>query len=128
MNTLLIVAGVLSLSVVGGHFTVGRSRYLRPMLGADFDPVARRVMLCVFHYVSVNLVLMTLILLAAGFGLDPDDGMRVAVLAVAVHYGLYAIVQLVYALTAGIEQALGKMFQWVFFVVIAALAWIGSVG
>jgi hypothetical protein len=41
----LIVSGVLSLSVVGGHFTVGKSRYLRLMLDASLEPVAKRVML-----------------------------------------------------------------------------------
>lgn len=120
MNTLLIVAGLLSLSVVGGHFTVGRSRYLKPMLAASMDPVAKRVMLCVFHYVSVNLAVMTLVLLVAGFGLKGPQ--RLPVLIVVIHYGLFAIVQILYALTSKIDGALLKMFQWVFFVVIAALA------
>ena len=50
MNALVLTAGIFAFGVVIGHFTLGAKLYLKPMLAAEFDPVAKRVMLCVFHY------------------------------------------------------------------------------
>jgi hypothetical protein len=126
MNIWLIVSGVLALFVVVGHFSMGRKNYLKPMLDASFDGIAKRVMQSVFHYVSVNLVLMTILLLAAGFGLDIQGGSAVLVKFVAIHFALYAIVQIILAATAKIEKAFMKMFQWLLFLLIALFAWLGA--
>jgi hypothetical protein len=126
MNVWLIVSGVLALFVVVGHFSMGRKNYLKPMLDASFDGIAKRVMQSVFHYVSVNLVLMTILLLAAGFGLDIQGGSAVLVKFVAIHFALYAIIQIILAATAKIEKAFMKMFQWLLFLLIALFAWLGA--
>jgi hypothetical protein len=126
MNIWLIVSGVLALFVVVGHFSMGRKNYLKPMLDASFDGIAKRVMQSVFHYISVNLVLMTILLLAAGFGLDIQGGSAVLVKFVAIHFALYAIIQIILAATAKIEKAFMKMFQWLLFLLIALFAWLGA--
>ena len=126
MNVWLIVSGVLALFVVVGYFTMGRKSYLKPMLDASFDGIAKRVMQCVFHYISVNLVLMTILLLAVGFGLDIQGRSVVLIKFVALHFALYAIVQIILAATAKIEKVFMKMFQWLLFILIAVFAWLGA--
>jgi hypothetical protein len=126
MNVWLIVSGLLALFVAVGHFTMGRKSYLKPMLDASFDGIAKRVMQSVFHYNSVNLVLMTILLLAVGFGLDIQGGATLLVKFVVIHFGLFAIVQIILAATAKIEKAFMKMFQWLLFILIAVFAWLGA--
>jgi hypothetical protein len=105
---------------------MGRKSYLKPMLDASFDGIAKRVMQSVFHYNSVNLVLMTILLLAVGFGLDIQGGATLLVKFVVIHFGLFAIVQIILAATAKIEKAFMKMFQWLLFILIAVFAWLGA--
>jgi hypothetical protein len=126
MNVWLIVSGLFALFVVVGHFTIGRKSYLKPMLDASFDGVAKRVMQSVFHYNSVNLVLMTILLLSVGFGLDIQGGSAVLVKFAIIHFALFAIVQIILASTAKIEKAFMKMFQWLLFILIAVFAWLGA--
>ena len=61
MNRYLIVSGLLPAFTTVGHFAIGSKRFLEPMLQAPFDGVARKQMHCVFHYVSVDLVLSTIV-------------------------------------------------------------------
>jgi hypothetical protein len=49
MNGPILIAGVAAAFCALGHFTVGRKQYLKPMLAASFDDVAKRVNHCVFH-------------------------------------------------------------------------------
>lgn len=126
MNWPVTIAGLLALGVVIGHFTMGRKLYLKPMLDADFDPVARRVMLSVFHYVSVFVILSCLTLLFTGTGLLRPPGSGWVVRFIAVNYLGFAIWQFVLAVTSGLPSPLTKMFQWIPFLAIDILAWLGS--
>ncbi len=126
MNWLLVVSGLLALLTTIGHFTVGSRMYLRPMLKSDFDPVARKVMHCVFHYVSVFLTLSAVVLLGAGLGLDMGEGTTLVVRFISINYAAFALWQIVLAATSGIQGGLFKMFQWIFFVLIAATGWMGA--
>ena len=124
MNGLIIAAGAFALFTTVGHFAVGTKLYLKPMLEASFDEISRKVMHCVFHYVSTFLILSTLALLLVGFGRLADGGLVAKF--IAVNYAVFAIWQIILASTSGISGGIMKMFQWIFFVDIAALAWFGS--
>lgn len=124
MNGLIIAAGAFALFTTVGHFAVGTKLYLKPMLDASFDELSRKVMHCVFHYVSTFLILSTAALLLVGFGKIADGG--VVTEFIAVNYAAFAVWQIILAATSGISGGIIKMFQWIFFVAIAVLAWIGA--
>ncbi len=126
MNWFVTVAGVFSAFTVIGHFTMGSKEYLKPMLAAEFDQVPKKVMHSVFHYSSVFLILATLALLAVGLGYLADGSPSLLVRFIALNYAFFAVWQIAIAVTSGIEKGVFKLFQWVFFVIIAALAWLGA--
>jgi len=129
MNLFILIAGILAAATTAGHFAVGSKQFLAPMLNAEFDPVPKKVMHCLFHYVSVYLILSTLALLGAAFGHIPVEGSGLLVKFIAINYAAFAVWQIALAVTSGIEKGIFKLFQWVFFVAIAILAWLGvSVG
>ena len=125
MNWLLLISGVLAGFTTVGHFLVGSRNFLHPMLRASFDEVSKKVMHCVFHYISVYLVLSTVVLLLLGLGIDGDMDAIFLVKFIAVQYLLFAAVQLVIAFTSQLDKAIFKLFQWTFFVLIAVFAWLG---
>ena len=126
MNWFVIGAGIVALFTAVGHFLMGSKEYLSPMLNASFDLVPKKVMHSVFHYVSVFLVLSTVALLAIGFGIISDNQPSLLVRFIALNYAFFAVWQIVIASTAGIKNGVFKLFQWVFFAVIAILAWFGA--
>jgi hypothetical protein len=126
MNWLVTIAGVVAAFVVVGHFAVGAKQFLKPMLEADFDPVARKVMHCVFHYVSVFIVLSCIALLALGTGMVVVEGGALLVRFIAVNFLLFAIWQIVLALRSGIAKPLTTFFQWIPFAIIDICAWLGA--
>ena len=125
MNWMLIVSGFLAAFCTVGHFIMGGPRFLRPMLDADFDAVPKKVMHAVFHYISVDFILSTLVLLAAGFGLIRGYDLVPAVFVVTLHFLLYTVVQLIIAFGSGIQKAPFKMFQWILFLLTGAFGLIG---
>ena len=126
MNWLVLISGLIAAFCTVGHFAIGSKQYLQPMLQASFDDVAKKVMHCVFHYVSVYLVLSTAFLIAVGFGYKFNTDATRMVQFIAVHFALFAVTQLIIAATSKIQNAAFKMFQWIIFVVIAVLAWLGA--
>ena len=126
MNWLVLVSGLFAAFTTVGHFAMGGKLYLRPMLDASFDEVAKKVMHSVFHYVSTDLVLSAIVLLAAGLGLDFGLDLTLVVKFIAVHYVICAIAQITIALTSKIPNGLFKMSQWTSFVLIALFAWFGA--
>ena len=126
MNWFLIGAGLVGLFTTIGHFLIGSKEYLTPMLTASFELVPKKVMHSVFHYVSVFLILSTLALLSIGFGIVSDNQPSLLVRFIALNYAFFAIWQIAIALASDIEKGVFKMFQWVFFVIIAILAWFGA--
>ena len=126
MNALLIISGVFALFTTVGHFAVGSKRFLVPMLQASFDEVAKKIMHCVFHYVSAYLVLSTCALFALGFGVSLGVDGQLLARFIAVHYAVFAITQIAIALTSSLDKALARLFQWVLFIPIALFAWLGA--
>ena len=122
MNWFMISAGIITAFTTIGHFSIGTKEYLKPMLQANIEPIPKQVMHAVFHYVSVYLILSTLVLLAVGLRLIPEEQSSLLVRFIAINYAFFAVWQIWIALTSKIRQGIIKMFQWVFFVVIAVLA------
>ena len=125
MNVLLIISGFLALFATVGHLVIGGKSFLAPMLRAEFSEVPKRVMYCVFHFITVDFALSALVLLGAGFDITFALDPRLAVIAVIARFCLYAVVQIAMVLASGIDRGLIKIFQWVLFLIIAALGIFG---
>jgi len=126
MNGYTIVAGLIASATTVGHFAVGSREFLKPMLEAPFDPVPKKVMHCVFHYVSAYLVLSAVTLLSIGFGIWPGTGSAAVTQFIAANYAVFAVWQVVLAIASDIENPMIKLFQWMFFVLIALFSFLGA--
>jgi len=126
MNWMILISGLAAGFVNVGHFTVGSKDFLKPMLQADFDDVPKKVMHCVFHYISVYLVLSFIVLIAIGLGFSFGTADALLVKFIAINYFFFAITQIVIAATSKIPNGVIKLFQWIFFIGVAIFAWIGA--
>ena len=126
MNWFLVIAGGVAGLATVGHFVIGSRNFLAPMLKASLDEVPKKVMHCLFHYVSAYLILSAIFLLAIGFGFTFKGDTAILVKFIALHYVAFAVSQVVIALTSKIQNALFKLFQWMFWTLIAVFAWIGA--
>ncbi len=126
MNGPIFISGLAAVFCTLGHFTVGSKHYLKPMLAASFDDVAKKVCHCVFHYISVFLVLSSVYLVLAGSGFAFTTDSDLIVKFIAIHYAAFAAIQIIIAATSGIQKAVFKMFQWTIFMFIAVFAWTGA--
>jgi hypothetical protein len=126
MNWMIFLSGLAAGFVNLGHFTVGRKEFLNPMLAADFDEVPKKVMHCVFHYVSVYVLLSFIVLIAIGLGFSFGSASLLLVKFIAINYFLFAITQIILAATSNIQKGVIKLFQWIFFMAIAIFAWVGA--
>ena len=126
MDWYIIVAGFIAAATTVGHFAVGSKEFLKPMLGASFDPIPKKVMHCVFHYVSTYLILSAVTLLLIGSGIWSGIGTVAVVNFIAVNYVIFAIWQIALAITSDIPNGIFKLFQWIFFVLIALFSFLGT--
>ena len=126
MNWMIFISGLAAGFVNVGHFTVGSKDFLKPMLQANFEDVPKKVMHCVFHYVSVYVVLSFIVLIAIGLGFSFGAADTLLVKFIAINYFFFAITQIVIAATSNIPKGVIKLFQWILFMIIAILAWIGA--
>ena len=127
MNWPIVISGVGAVFITLGHFSVGSRLYLKPMLEASMDDVPKKVNHCVFHYVSVYLVLSAVFLLLTGIGYHNQADNLWLVKFISLNYGFFAVVQIAIAATSGIQNAIFKMFQWMLFVFVAVFAWVGTI-
>ncbi len=127
MDGYILIAGFFALATVLGHFVVGSKQFLKPMLGASFDPIPKKVMHCVFHYVSTYLILSATALLLIGSGIWSGSGSAAVVIFIALNYVIFAVWQIVLAVKSDISNGLFKLFQWIFFALIALFALIGTI-
>jgi hypothetical protein len=123
---MILISGLATGFVNLGHFTVGRKDFLTPMLQADFAEVPKKVIHCVFHYVSVYVVLSFIVLIAIGLGISFGPAEALLVKFIAINYFLFAVTQIVIAATSNIPKGAIKLFQWILFLLIAIFAWIGA--
>ena len=126
MNWMILISGLAAGFVNLGHFTIGSRDFLKPMLKADFDDVPKKVMHCVFHYVSVYLILSFIVLMAIGLGFSFGTADKLLVKFISINYFFFAITQIVIAAASNIPKGVIKLFQWIFFLIIVIFAWIGA--
>lgn len=127
MNWFILISGVFALFTTVGHFTIGSKNFLSPMLKAELDDIPKKVMHSVFHYISVYLISSTIVLLAFGAGVKFNFDVAPIVIFIAINYVLFALAQIAIALNSKIENAAFKLFQWIFFVLIAVFAFLGTI-
>ena len=127
MDWYIIIAGLIASATTVGHFAVGSKQFLKPMLGASFDPIPKKVMHCVFHYVSTYLILSAVTLLLIGLNIWSGTGSEAVTIFIAANYAVFAIWQLVLAIASDIPNGIFKLFQWIFFVLIALFSFLGTV-
>jgi len=126
MNWALIVSGCIALICTIGHFAMSGKAFLKPMIDAPFDEVPKVVMHCVFRFVSVDFVIATIVLLAAGFGCTFGFQVRLLVIFIGIHFAFYGIVEIVLVLTSGVKGGLAKIYLWSISLLIAIFAFIGA--
>jgi hypothetical membrane protein len=126
MNWLILIGGLAAGFCTLGHFTIGSKAFLKHMLQAPFDDVPKKVMHCVFHYVSAFLVLSSIALIAIGLGYNFNADTTLLVKFIAISFIVFAVTQIVIAATSTIPNGVIKLFQWIFFGVIAIFAWLGA--
>jgi hypothetical protein len=126
MNWMILISGLAAGFVNLGHFTIGSKNFLKPMLQTDFDDVPKKVMHCVFHYVSVYLILSFIVLMAIGLGFSFGTADKLLVKFISINYFFFAITQIVIAAASNIPKGVIKLFQWIFFLIIVIFAWIGA--
>jgi len=127
MNYFIFISALITLVALIGHFTMGRKEYLRPVLRSEIDLVPKKVMQSVFHYMSVFLVLSAIILFAGSHHSCPlYDYVHNMVRFIAIVYAFFAVAQFTIGLTSGIPGGVFKLFQWVFWALIAVFAILGT--
>jgi len=127
MNYFILISALIALVAFIGHITMGRKEYLKPVLDSDIEIVPKTVMQSLFHYMSVFMVLSTVILLAGSSELCPMyDYVHNMIRFIGIVYAFFAVSQFIIAATSGISGGVFKLFQWVFWVLISASAIIGT--
>jgi len=123
MDYLILTPGVLAALATIGHFAIGNKAYVKPVMDSNAAEIPKKVMLSVFHYMSVYMVLTTVILIAFSFGENLIFENSADVLKViGFSYAGFATVQFIIALTSSIKMGIFKLFQWVFWMLIAVFA------
>ena len=79
-----------------------------------------------FHYISAFLILASIALITIGLGYNFNADTTLLVKFIAINFVVFAVTQIVIAATSTIPRGVTKLFQWIFFVVIAIFAWIGA--
>lgn len=121
---MILLAAILSLFALIGHFAIGTKLYLKPVLNSDLDEVPAQVMRSLFHYMSAFMVISTLILFESALKLSMVfQTTEVALLTGLIYAGL-AVTQLFVIFTSGIEGGYFKLFQWIFWVLISVCCFI----
>ena len=126
MNWYITIAGLFGVFTVIGHFTMGSKQFLKPMLEASFDPVPKKVMHCVFHYVSTYMILSTIMLLMIGLNVWPALNSMIAIKFIGANYLVFAVWQIILAAASDIPNGVFKLFQWIFFGLIALFSFLGA--
>lgn len=127
MNYFIFTSAILALIALIGHLTMGRKDYLKPVLDSELDIIPKKIVQSLFHYMTVFMLVSTIILFAGSSHACPLYNYVMNMIRfIAIVYGLFAITQLIIALTANIPGGLFKLFQWVFWALISAFAVFGA--
>lgn len=126
MNYLILTAGVLASLATIGHFAIGTKDFLKPVMNSNIDEIPKKVMQSLFHYMSVFMILSSVILLAISMGQSLIfENISDIVKIIGCIYAGFAVVQFFIALTSSIKMGVLKLFQWVFWTLIAIFSLLG---
>ena len=126
MNYYILIAGVLSLFATIGHFAIGTKDFLRPVMASEVDEIPKKVMESLFHYMSVYMILTSVVLISIslGYSLGFDHPADVVQL-IGTIYACFAVSQFYIALSSSIKMGVFKLFQWIFWALIAIFSFSG---
>jgi len=125
MNGFLTASGLAATFMLVGHSTIGRKQFFLPMLGASFDPAARRVMEFVWHMSTAALALPPAVLLYAAWAGVDETALRYLIAYLALQFVLWGAIHLLIMSTSGLPGAVYKMFQWSLFFAVGGLTLAG---
>jgi hypothetical protein len=137
MKIMIVLSGVMALAVAIGHVVVS-SKSLSSRLKEDSDTGEANASKCMFHYVSVFLVISAIALLMMGFEVRKGSPAQLLTRFIALNYAALAVVQFLFAKSSTstviqlfteqskLPGAAKKIFQWLIFAAIAVLAWVGA--
>jgi len=120
MNYFVLISGIFAIAASLGHFIVGYNSYLKPVIEVDIDLIAKNVMISLFHYMSVFMVISAVILTGFGFGSSMGfENWRDVCLLIGTIYLGFGIAQFLIAINSSVQGGMIKMFQWIFWFLIA---------
>ncbi|MCP2318053.1 hypothetical protein APR12_003406 [Nocardia amikacinitolerans] len=125
MNGWLLSAGVAAAAVAGVHVVAGHIDPVRPLLDSALPDVPKRTLHVVWHWVSVDLVLSALTLVA--LAVAEPTGTELVALLTALHFAAYTVVFVVVATALPGPRRLLRLPQWMLLAPIAVLALAGAV-
>ncbi|MFB8246023.1 hypothetical protein ACFC5X_13365 [Streptomyces sp. NPDC055952] len=123
MNGWLLTAGGIAIVTTGIHATAGGRSVVRPLLGSTVAAEPKRTLHVVWHMVTADLLLSSLVLLGCSFMAAPSTAL---VLFIAVQYVVYAGLFLIVTLAADWPRPLLRLPQWMLLLPVAVLAFVGS--
>lgn len=126
MNYFIFTSGVLASLATIGHFVAGTKNYLKPVMNSTIDLIPRKVMQSLFHYMSVYMILTSVVLLSVSMGgklIFENTGD--VVLLIGISYAGFAVIQLFIALTSSLKSGVIKLFQWIFWMLISVFSFLG---
>ena len=122
MNYFILTAGVLAALATIEHFIMGAKDFLKPLMKSDIDLIVKKVMQSLFHYMSVFMVLTSIFLIVISTGkCQLYENTNDVVKFIGIVYAGFAIVQFIIAATSKIKVGIFKLFQWIFWTLIAFL-------
>ena len=128
MNYLTLIAGIIALTAVIGHFTMGTKQYLKPVMKSDIDEIPKGVMKSLFHYMSTFMIITTCFLIWSSFGMCTlFEHTNEVALFIGIIYGGFAISQFIIAAISPVKMGVFKMFQWIFWAAIAVFSILGAI-
>jgi hypothetical protein len=123
MDYFILTSGVVATLATIGHFAIGNKEFLKPVINSNAAEIPKKVMQSVYHYMSVFLVLTSVILLAFSLGENLIFENRSDVLKmIGFSYAGFAVAQFIIAFTSSLKMGILKLFQWIFWALIAVFA------
>ncbi len=120
MDYFILTSGVLASFATIGHFAIGHKDFLKPVLESNIDEIPKKVMQSLFHYMSVFMILTSVILIAIAIGQNLIfENTQDIVKFIGIIYAGFAIVQFLIAINSSIKMGVFKLFQWIFWALIA---------
>lgn len=124
MNIFVIISGVFALITTLKFITQDRRNILKILGDPNLEDVIKKNIQSFFSYNMIFLIFSTLFLLLFGFGVFQDGSFLLRF--IALNYLMFSVWELQLAFTSEIKRALVFMSDWMFFILIAFFAFLGT--